>query len=80
MTLPTTGSGDVEDGAGVGDVVEVAPVGKPTAPPSSVFNHVGRLVAKYFSLESGRKELHLGKVGGLLPPVVRNKDLVLVQA
>jgi hypothetical protein len=80
MTLPATGSGDVEDGAGEGDVGEVAPVGKPTAPTPSVFNPVGRSVAKYFSLESGRKELHLGKVGGLLPLAVRNENRVLVQA
>ncbi len=42
MTLLATGSGVVEEDAGEGDVGEVAPVGKPTAPDSYVLNLVGR--------------------------------------
>ncbi len=49
MTLPTTSSGVVEEDAGEGDAGEVAPVGKQMAPHSSVFNPVGRSVAKYLS-------------------------------
>ncbi len=49
MTLPATGSWFVEEDLGEGGAGQVAPVGRPTALPSSVFNIVGCSVAKYFS-------------------------------
>jgi len=71
----TSAAADCGEDAGDGDAV----VTKLVVPPSSVFNPVGRSVAKYFSVTNDRKQLFLGKVDRILPVPVRNSDRILVQ-